>query len=81
MATDYMADSLIVYLNDFFKKDLVKYDPDSMFLGEDSFLYDPRYRDMLEEDIYDELNKTSEVVSRITKEMLSDAESKNRKKQ
>ena len=79
MATDYMADSLIVYLNDFFKKDLVKYDPDSMFSGEEPFLYDPRYRDMLEEDIYDELSKTSEVVSRITKEMLSDAENKNKK--
>ncbi|MEA3415154.1 MAG: hypothetical protein U9R02_03205 [Thermodesulfobacteriota bacterium] len=79
MATDYMTDSLIVYLKDFFKKDLVKYDPDSMFLGEEPFLYDPRYRDMLEEDIYDELNKTSEVVSRITKEMLSDAKNKNKK--
>jgi hypothetical protein len=50
-----------------------------MFSGDEPFLYDPRYMDMLEEDIYYELSKTSEVVSRITKEMLSDAESKNKK--
>lgn len=81
MATDYMVDAFIVYLRDFFSKELVKYDPGRMLAGEDPFVYDPQYSGMLEEDIYEDLSKTSEVISKVTEEMLSDAkENKRREK-
>ena len=79
MATDYMVDAFIVYLRDFLSKELVKYDPRRIFTGKDPFLYDPQYRGMLEEDIYEDLNKTSEVISRVTKEMLTDVNEKQQK--
>ncbi|MBT9439264.1 MAG: hypothetical protein GAS50_08730 [Desulfobacterales bacterium] len=65
MATDYMVDAFIVYLRDFFSKELVKYDPGRMLAGEDPFVYDPQYSGMLEEDIYEDLSKTSEVISKV----------------
>ena len=72
MATDYMVNAFLLYLRTLFNEDLIKYNPHKMFSGEDRFLFDSRYRHMLEEEIYDDLSKTSDVISRITEEMLSE---------
>lgn len=72
MATDYMVNGLLLYLSRLFDENLVKYDPHKMFSGEDYFLFNPEYSHMLEEEIYDELAKTSDIVSRITQDMFSE---------
>ena len=73
MATDYMVNGLLLYLSRLFNKDLIRYDPHKMFSGEDRFLFDSKYSHMLEEEIYDNLAITSDVVFRITQDMFSES--------
>ncbi|MFV9645007.1 MAG: DUF2201 family putative metallopeptidase [Desulfobacterales bacterium] len=72
MATDYMVNGLLLYLSRLFDENLIKYDPHKMFSGEDHFLFDSKYSSMLEEEIYDELAKTSDIISRVTQDMFSE---------
>ena len=74
MATDYMINGLLLYLRRLFNKDLIKYNPHKMFSGKNCFLFDSRYSHMLEEEIYDELEASATVISRITSDMFSESE-------
>ncbi|MDL1967517.1 MAG: hypothetical protein LWW97_02960 [Deltaproteobacteria bacterium] len=81
MATDYMVNGLLLYLSRLFDENLIKYDPHKMFSGEEHFLFDPKYSSMLEEEIYDELAKTSDIISRVTQDMFSEDKNKALSKQ
>jgi len=74
MATDYMVNALLLYLRTIFNEELIKYNPYKMFSGEDPFLFNARYNNMLEEEIYDELMKKSDVTSQFTKDLFFEKE-------
>lgn len=74
MATDYMVNALLLYLRTIFDEALIKYNPYKMFSGEDPFLFNPRYKNMLEEEIYDELIKKSDITAQFSKDLFSKKE-------
>lgn len=74
LATDYMVNALLLYLRTIFDEALIKYNPYKMFSGKDPFLFNPRYKNMLEEEIYDELIKKSDVTTQFSKDLFSKKE-------